>query len=60
MICVFFCSLFKGSSFVSGSNFVVSDYRKKSVTWLPEIISGEFISVGLPKSLARSQRSVRR
>ena len=33
---------------------------EKSVMWLPEIISGELISVGLPESLAGSQRSVRR
>ena len=31
----------------------------KSVTWLLEIISGELIAVGLPESLAGSQRSVR-
>ena len=33
---------------------------ENSVMWLPEIISGELISVGLPESLAGSQRSVRR
>ena len=33
---------------------------EKSVTWLPGIISGEAIAMGLPESLAGSQRSVRR
>ena len=33
---------------------------EKSVTWLPEVISWEKISMGLPDSLAGSQRSVRR
>ena len=33
---------------------------EKSATWLPEIFSGELISMGLPKSLARSQHSVKR
>ena len=31
---------------------------EKSVTWLPEIISGKLISMGLPEILVGSQRSV--
>ena len=43
---------------VCGINFV--GLTGKSVTCLPETISGELISMGLPESLAGSQHSVRR
>ena len=43
--------------FVSGINFV--GITGKWVTWLPETIYGELISMGLPESLAGSQCSVR-
>ena len=47
-----------GSCFCLWINFV--GITGKSVTWLPEIISGELISMGLPESLAGSQHSVTR
>ena len=39
---------------------ILSGLPEKSVTWLPHIISGAINSMGLPESLAGSQRGVRR